>query len=81
MRFGTAVLVTSYIWHDADLITTLRELDFRIFNSRTGLLVTSSRGGYDVSVTEPWGVLLHIGVYGHPIYYHVSVECGVMCHI
>ena len=33
--------MTSYIWHDADLITTLRELDFRIFNSRTGLLVTS----------------------------------------
>ena len=40
-RFDTAVLVTSYIWQVADLITTLRGLGYRIFNSRTGDLVTS----------------------------------------
>ena len=38
---GRAVLVTSYIWQVADLITTLRGLGYRIFNSRTGDLVTS----------------------------------------
>ena len=41
--------MTSYIWQDADLITTLRELDYRIFNSRTGDLVTSTENVSDIS--------------------------------